>query len=144
MGVEPIHPEVSTAGNAVGVSAAAGGPVTGGRGVTGAAAVDWWPVAIAAGVVAFFGAGGTLYFLDKHKAARNLVRKSRTCRLIQTQTHLIAAKLARTSADVRWHGWLKTRITARGAELPELSWLGACARCGDLKGLPHECRDLAR
>lgn len=45
---------------------------------------------------------------------------------------------------IRWHRRLTTGITAQGAQLHDRSMRGACARCGDLKGRIHECKDFGR
>ena len=47
------------------------------------------------------------------------------------------------SVDLRWRRWLRNPITAEGAA-PAYAPGERCHRCGDRRGTPHECRDLAR
>jgi len=102
-----------------------------------------WRIAVAAGVVGI-GAAAVWHFLGNHKLVDVPERCSQVRQRSIAHTREIVARTAVAAAEVQWRGWLKTRITAKGAEPHHVSSLGSCVRCGDPQGLPHECRDLAR
>lgn len=61
-------------------------------------------------------------------------------------TWLLVGELhkSESAAQLLWRWRLRTRVTTKGAEPSEQSWIGTCARCGDAQGVRHECRDFGR
>ena len=96
---------------------------------------------LGAGTFVGLGAAGAWVLINPHGPARPFCRRIRA--LLEGKLSMPQAASS-TIEEVRWRWWLRTRITARGAQLPRTQAPAHCTRCGDRMGSVHECRDLAR
>lgn len=96
---------------------------------------------IGAGAALGLGAVGAWVLINPHSQARSFCQRIRVVR----EGNLPRLHPAsRAIEELRWHLWLRARVTAHGAQVPRTRARAHCPRCGDRMGSVHECRDLAR